>query len=104
MVGGMRPLAIVRTENTASTAPAAVSVWPTIDLFDEIGTDFMRSPMTATQPIDSILAFSRTSAPAPSPMTKPSRFLENGFAAPSGGSFWVDRADNSEKRISDSAL
>ena len=37
-------------------------------------------------------------------MTKPSRFLENGFAAPSGGSFWVDSADRSEKRIRDSGL
>src|SRR6516162_11616131 len=31
-------------------------------------------------------------------MTKPSRFLENGFDAPSGGSFWVESADSSEKR------
>jgi hypothetical protein len=37
-------------------------------------------------------------------MTKPSRFLENGFAAACGGSFAVDSADKSEKRISDSAL
>src|SRR5882724_6978549 len=37
-------------------------------------------------------------------MTKPSRFLENGLAAACGGSFAVDSADNSEKRISDSAL
>ncbi len=49
-------------------------------------------------------AFSSTSAAAPSPMTKPSRFLEKGFAAPSGGSFCVDRADRSEKRISDSGF
>src|SRR5262245_21778817 len=37
-------------------------------------------------------------------MTKPSRFLENGFAAACGGSFAVDSADNSEKRIKHSAL
>ena len=36
-------------------------------------------------------------------MTKPSRFFENGLAAPSGGSFWVDSAESSEKRISASA-
>ena len=37
-------------------------------------------------------------------MTKPSRFLENGFAAASGGSLAVDSADSSEKRISASGL
>ena len=63
MVGGMRPLAMVRSDITASTAPAAVSVWPIIDLFDEIGTAFMRSPNTAMQPIDSILSFSGVPVP-----------------------------------------
>src|SRR5260370_10075740 len=43
-------------------------------------------------------------AAAPSAMTKPSRFLENGLAAACGGSFAVDSADNSEKRIRHSAL
>src|SRR5438045_3061037 len=47
---------------------------------------------------------SSTSAPAPSAMTKPSRFLAKGFAACSGGSLEVDSADNSENRISDSGL
>ena len=47
-------------------------------------------------------AFSSTSAAAPSPMTKPSRFFEKGFEAASGGSFWVDSAESSENRISDS--
>ena len=37
-------------------------------------------------------------------MTKPSRFLEKGFEAPSGFSFWVESAESSEKRISDSGL
>ena len=37
-------------------------------------------------------------------MTKPSRFLENGFEAACGGSFWVDSADSSEKRTSPSWL
>src|SRR5580693_1668306 len=37
-------------------------------------------------------------------MTKPSRFLENGFDAACGGLFWVDKADNSEKRTSPSWL
>src|SRR5262249_5802734 len=37
-------------------------------------------------------------------MTKPSRFLENGFAAACGGAFAVDKADNREKRVRHSAL
>ena len=37
-------------------------------------------------------------------MTKPSRFLENGFDAACGASFWVDSADNSENRTSASEL
>ena len=37
-------------------------------------------------------------------MTKPSRFLENGFEAACGGSFWVDSADSSEKRTRPSWL
>src|SRR5207248_7415071 len=45
-----------------------------------------------------------TSAAAPSAMTKPSRFFENGLAAASGTSFAVDRADSKEKRIRDSAV
>ena len=48
-------------------------------------------------------ASSRTRAAPPSPM-KPSRFLENGFEAPSGGSFCVDSAERSEKRMSDSGV
>ena len=47
---------------------------------------------------------SSTSAAAPSAITKPSRFLENGFAAAVGGSFAVESAERSEKRISVSAL
>ena len=41
---------------------------------------------------------------APSASTKPSRFFENGFEACSGGSFWVESADRSEKRTSDSGV
>src|ERR1700756_1114902 len=37
-------------------------------------------------------------------MTKPSRFFENGFDAPCGESFWVDRAESSEKRTSASGF
>src|ERR1700747_448365 len=37
-------------------------------------------------------------------MTKPSRFFEDGWAAACGGSFAVDSANNSEKRIRHSAL
>src|SRR5882724_6220059 len=47
---------------------------------------------------------SSTRAPAPSAMTNPSRFFENGFAAAAGCSFDIDRADNNENRIKDSAL
>src|SRR6478735_2225945 len=47
---------------------------------------------------------SSTSAPAPSAITKPSRFLENGLAARCGGLLEVDSADRSEKRISASGL
>ena len=47
---------------------------------------------------------SSTIAPAPSAITKPSRFLENGLAAPCGESFDVDSADSSENRISDSCV
>src|SRR5436190_1572023 len=51
---------------------------------------------------DSRLSITR--APAPSAITKPSRFLENGFDAPPGGSFCVDSADSSENRITASGL
>jgi hypothetical protein len=37
-------------------------------------------------------------------MTKPSRFFENGFDALSGGSFDIDSAESSEKRIRLSTL
>src|SRR5215213_5963486 len=48
-------------------------------------------------------AFSSTSAAAPSPMTKPSRFFAKGLAAASGGWLWVDSAESRENRISASA-
>ena len=37
-------------------------------------------------------------------MTKPSRFLEKGFAASSGGSLVLESAESSEKRITFSAV
>src|SRR4030088_235883 len=49
-------------------------------------------------------SLSSTSAPAPSAITNPSRFFENGFAAASGNSFDIDKADSNENRIRDSAL
>ena len=69
-----------------------------------------RSPHPATTP--RILApraaadarLSSTSAPPPSAMTKPSRSRENGRHASSGASLWVDSADSSEKRMSDSGI
>ena len=45
------------------TAPAAQPVWPTIDLFDEIGNRAMRSPNTAVQLMASILSFSGVEVP-----------------------------------------
>ena len=42
--------------------------------------------------------------PPPSASTKPSRSLENGFDAFSGGSLWVDSAESSEKRITASSV
>ena len=173
MVGGMRPLAIVSSETTASTAPGrrqgvpdhrlvrgdrhgshplaehgdaahrlhlvvlrragAVSVDRVdlvrgepgiVDRLADRGDDrgAVRARARAVEAVAllaaaehvaedrgaprprALSASSRTSAAAPSPMTKPSRFLENGFAAPSGGSFWVESADRSEKRTSDSGF
>ena len=63
MVGGMRWCSSVSSENTASTAPAAVKVWPIIDLLDEIGMPRMRSPNTAETPRCSILSFSGVEVP-----------------------------------------
>ena len=49
--------------NTASIAPAALSVWPIIDLFDEIGSRAARSPNTVETPSHSILSFSGVPVP-----------------------------------------
>ena len=54
---------MVSSVKTASTAPAAVSVWPIIDLLDEIGIDAARSPNTADAPTHSILSFSGVPVP-----------------------------------------
>ena len=59
----MRWFCSVRIENTASTAPAADSVWPIIDLLDEIGSVLTRSPNTVEQPRYSILSFSGVEVP-----------------------------------------
>src|SRR5262249_56165710 len=47
---------------------------------------------------------SSTIAPAPSAITTPSRFLEIGLAAPSGGSFVVDYEDSSDRRLRPSGV
>ena len=44
-------------------APAADSVWPIIDLLDEIGIWLMRSPKTVDSDICSILSFSGVEVP-----------------------------------------
>src|SRR5213595_454140 len=58
MVGGIRWCSSVSSENTASTAPAAERVWPTIDLLDDTGICVARSPNTVEIPRYSILSFS----------------------------------------------
>ena len=63
MVGGSVPVCNVITENTASTAPAAISVCPTMDLFELIGTSRRRSPSTAFSETYSILSFSGVLVP-----------------------------------------
>ena len=63
IVGGSSPLRIVSTVKIASTAPAAVRLWPIIDLFDDIGIDPARSPNTAVTPTHSILSFSGVPVP-----------------------------------------
>ena len=63
MVGGMRWCSSVSRLNTDSTAPAAESVWPIIDLFDEIGMRVARSPNTAeTLEIFLLVVFRRAGA------------------------------------------
>ena len=63
MVGGMRWCSSVSNVKIASTAPAAESVCPIIDLLDEIGTALTRSPNTAATPTYSILSFSGVPVP-----------------------------------------
>jgi hypothetical protein len=54
---------MVISEKAASTAPAADSVWPIIDLLEEIGMSRMRSPKTADSDMCSILSFSGVEVP-----------------------------------------
>ena len=63
MVGGSIPCFSASAVKIASTAPAAVNVWPIIDLFDEIGIAPARSPNTADTPTHSILSFSGVPVP-----------------------------------------
>ena len=63
MGGGIRWCSSVSNENTASTAPAADSVWPTIDLLEETGTRPVCSPNTEEMPRYSILSFSGVPVP-----------------------------------------
>ena len=46
IVGRSTPFSIPTSVRIASTAPAAPIVWPSIDLFDDTGTRFARSPST----------------------------------------------------------
>ena len=50
-------------EKAASTAPAAVSVWPIMDLLELIGICVARSPKSCWIPKDSILSFSGVPVP-----------------------------------------
>src|SRR3954465_5334085 len=47
IVGGIRPLVIASAHAAPSTAPAAPSIWPVIDLVDETATSCAWSPSTA---------------------------------------------------------
>ena len=59
----MRPLRMVSRLNTASIVPAAVSVWPIIDLLEEIGMDPARSPNTVETASHSMRSFSGVEVP-----------------------------------------
>jgi len=59
----MTPSRMVISEKAASIAPAAESVWPIIDLFDETGMRLMRSPNTVESDRCSILSFSGVEVP-----------------------------------------
>ena len=63
IVGGMTPSRMVISEKAASMAPAADSVWPIIDLLEEIGIDLMRCPKTVESDRCSILSFSGVEVP-----------------------------------------
>ena len=63
MVGGRTPRFKARRVKIASIAPAAVNVWPIIDLLEEIGIADARSPNTADTPVHSILSFSGVLVP-----------------------------------------
>jgi len=63
MVGGMTPSRMVISEKAASIAPAAESVWPIMDLLEEIGIDRIRSPNTVDSDRCSILSFSGVEVP-----------------------------------------
>jgi hypothetical protein len=63
IVGGMTPFCMVSSENAASIAPAADSVWPIIDLLDETGIDRVRGPNTVESDRCSILSFSGVEVP-----------------------------------------
>src|SRR3954466_2368346 len=63
MVGGIRWYSSVSSENTASTAPAAEIVCPTIDLFDDTGILGRWSPNTTAGVLYSILSFSGVAVP-----------------------------------------
>ena len=63
IVGGSNSLLRVRMEKAASTAPAAVRVWPIIDLLELIGIRPARSPNSCWMPKASILSFSGVPVP-----------------------------------------
>ena len=66
-VGGRKPRASDSTEATASMAPAAPSVWPTIDLMLDTGTVGARAPRTLL--IASVSAASLCGVPVPCALT-----------------------------------
>src|SRR3954452_2592898 len=102
------------SSGVSPASPSALRMQPMIGLPSGLDRVRWKASAISPQPLMTPRIFapravaasrlSSTRAPAPSAMTKPSRFLAKGFDAWAGGSLDVDKADNSENRISDSGL
>ena len=63
IVGGSTPSTSDITVNAASTAPAAVRVWPIMDLLELTASFVLCAPNTLSRPKCSILSFSGVPVP-----------------------------------------